>query len=417
MSEQSTAPAPAQAPAAPSAPVLPTMPGRGFDAVIKSVAAKTTIPAPVAVETPRVVIQRSESPRPDAPGSRDAVPDSGPTLQETIARMSGGAPEASATDDSAGDEPAPIGEPSNELSIDDGEVTLAAQRNADGTFKSKLDPNEKVDLVIKSIIDPETGKPKVYSKSLPELARLAKDGITLQPINQKLTADLKTIQPEVEYYRKQLPEWQKSEQTLRQELEEQKALNIELLTADDELVITRREMYQSEMTPEKQLARLKAEREAEVAQRTTAERQQKHAKIATSFMESRIAPALSAAEAVVGPMAVTGAVTHYTNDLMVNGVIPPANWPEMERRINAPDGPFQTWLKAESAKRTHESDTVKQAREAAEAPRTSSRASRRQRNRAGHGPHRSRGHRERTSDPEANHRSGCNRSHGQSSAP
>lgn len=335
--ESTLAPAPAQAPIV------------SVSDMISNVAAKTKVentPQPVQ---PTVQIVRDAPTMPlAAPSAAEAPPVAPPVVGAE-------GPEGG----EVGGEMA-AAEPSGELVIDDGDITLTAQRNADGTFKTKLDPNEKVDFTIK---DKATGEVKTYSKSLPELARMAKDAIGMQQTVQAA----KAIQPEVEYYRAEVPKWQAHVQTLQEQLEAQQALNRELLSADDEIVIQRREQYKAEMSPEKQLARLQAERQAEkeAAQRTA--KQQQHAKVAKSFMESRIAPAITAAQAIVGEMAVTGAVTHYTTDLVVNGVIPPANWPEMERRINSPTGPFQTWLKAESAKRTQESETVKQAREAAEA--------------------------------------------------
>ncbi len=355
------------APVAPAAPVTETVsdvfvpdtsnhavPGRNFNDTIRAVANKTSIKADPVVEAPVVKIVPDAKPQ-DAPGSHDAPAGSAPAVEATPA--------------------VPLsGEPVSEISIDDGEVTLASQRNPDGTYKTKLDPNEKVDLVIKSIIDKETGKPKVYSKSLPELARLAKDGITLQQTVQQVQGELKAVQPEVEYYRTNLPQWKQDAESLAQRLADMEALNRTLLSADDEVVIQHREAYKQEMSPEKQLERMKAERAAEVEQRQKSEqqqaakaRQEQIQKIATSFVESRIAPSLKAAEtAGLSKHTVTGLVTNITSDLMVNGVIPPANWPEMERRITAPDGPFQTEVRSEAARRTTESDSVKAAREAAE---------------------------------------------------
>lgn len=355
------------------------MPGKGFDQMIRSVAAKTTVAPPVAVDVPRVVIQPSATPRPDAPGSRDAPAGTGPSLSDAVARMSvpSSAVGADAPAIAPVTEAAPIvpsTEPSGELLVDDGEIALAAQRNADGTFKTKLDPTEKIDLVFKSEIDPTTGKPKVYSKTLPEIARMAKESITLQRTQGELTKKIATIEPEVTYYRENVQGWKANTESLQTQLDAQMALNRELLSAPDDAVIARREQYRAEMTPEKQLERLQAERTAERAEAAkTVEQQQRearkaqHEKVATSFMSSRIAPALTAAEQIVSPEAVTGKVTMLTHDLVVNGVIPPASWPEMEARLTSPTGPFQTWLKTESAKRTSESDTVRQAREAAEA--------------------------------------------------
>ncbi len=363
MSETITAPVSAPQVIDQSAPASIPLgnPARSFNDTIKALATQTGVKAEPVADVPSVKFVRDpQKTATDAPGSADAPP--------------GSAPPTVASESVPGEAPA-IVEPSSELSIDDGEVTLSSQRNPDGTFKTKLDPNEKVDLVIKSITDPTTGKPKVYSKSLPELARLAKDGITMNQTVQAVKAELATVQPEVEYYRNNVTAWKEHTDTLSSELEAMRALNVELLTADDERVIQRREQYKAEMSPEKQLERLKAERRAEQdaakARQATEQRNAKkvqHEKIATSFVQSRIAPALAAAEtAGLSKHTVTGLVTHITSDLMVNGVIPPASWPEMERRINDPAGPFQQEVKAEQARRSQESDTVKVAREAATA--------------------------------------------------
>ncbi len=368
---ESVAPAPTQAPSVPqmvdqSAPAtIPIAnPQRSFNDSIKAIAFKTGVKDAPVVEAPTVKFVRDPV-TVDAPGSKDAPIGSAPPV-ETAPVV------PPATDPAA---PPAVVEPTSELSIDDGEVTLSSQRNPDGTFKTKLDPNEKVDLVIKTVIDPLTGKPKVYSKSLPELARLAKDGITLQPLNQRLTTELQTLKPEVEYYRTNVTAWKTANETLQTNLDAQMALNRELLSAPDDTVVARRQQYQAEMTPEKQLERERADRAAEKATQAQKEQTAKQAaqaeqrtRIATSFVQSRIAPSLAAAEAAgLSRHTVTGLVTNLTQDLMVNGTIPPANWPEMERRITAPDGPFQTELKAEAARRSTESDTVKAAREAAAA--------------------------------------------------
>lgn len=321
-----------------------------FNSTIAKVAGNTGIAPDPIVETPTVAIVR-EAPKLPLAAAVD-IPDGGSeaavvtTLETPVAAES------------------VVTEPSGEITIDNGDVVLASQRNADGTYKTKLDPTEKVDLVIKSIVDPETGKPKVYSKSLPELARLAKDGITMNQTVQKVTSELQAVQPEVEYYRTNVPKWQEHTQSLEQRLADQIALNQELLTAEDEIVIQHRERYKSDMSPEKQLERMKAEREQE---QLTA-KQQHQARIARSFHESRIAPALQkATDAGLDDYTVRGIVSALTDDLTVQGVIPPAKWPEMERRINDPNGPLAKAIATRSAQQSQESADVKAAREAAEA--------------------------------------------------
>lgn len=312
--ETSSAPAPAQA------PVL------DFQNVISKVASQTTVdaPAPVA-ETPAVRIVKTDPTLPLAtPSSAEA-----PT-----------APAATETGEPVAEAPPATTEPVEELSLDDGAITLAAARNADGTFTHKIDPSAKHDFKVK---DKATGEVKSYSKTIPELARMAADAIGMQ---QKVQ-EAQKLTPEVEYYRQNLPKWQDHERSLSQRLADMEALNVELLTADDEIVIQRREAYKAEMSPEKQLERMKAQE----TERLNRERMTKQQQIAKSFMDSRIAPAIaSAVKAGVNEFTVRGIVSDVTDDLMVNGVIPPANWPEMERRINDPNGPLAKAVAEQTAK-------------------------------------------------------------------
>ena len=259
-----------------------------------------------------------------------------------------------------------------EIKVDGDDITLRAERNADGTFKTQIDPNQKFDIQMR---DPETGEMRTYTKSMPEVLRMARDGVWGQKVKD-----------EVSYYRKEVPQWQESfkqvsaeAQTLRQttaslqeQLDAQMALNRELLTADDEIVIRRREEFAHEMSPEQRLARLEAQirQERETAQLT--ERQQAVAREADTFISTRLAPVLSKAEADLGStefarQLVAGQIALATTPLLVNGQLPKEAWPKVEAYLS---GPFQSWVQQTAAfqkSQQVESDAVRKAQVAAQA--------------------------------------------------
>lgn len=308
--------------------------------VMSSITSKTTAqeaPAPVQPEI-RIV---KEAPAAEvAPVPVAAVPES--SAPETPVAE----PPAEAGAETSGTEPeAPAVDLSGEVTIDD--MVLRAQRNADGTFKSKIDPSEKFDFEM--VADKQTGEKRAYSKTIPELMRMARDGVALQQ-----------IMPKYKQYEERFPALLDTANSLQQRLDAQMALNREIL-ADEQAYATRRAEYAQEMSPEKRLARMEAERDEQIVSRQQSERQARQAQAANAFIESRISGAIGKAEGVVGVEATAGKVMLLTNDLMVNGVIPPANWPEMERRINAPDGPFQSWLAGETSKRSQSDAAQKEA--------------------------------------------------------
>ena len=278
---------------------------------INKVSQQTGIAAAPVVEKPVVKIVK------DAPveaGPTDQVPPV--TIAEPSAAPSGqdaATPLVEAT------------EPTSELVLDDGTVILRAERNADGTFKTKFDPSAKLEFEI--ITDKKTGEKKSFSKTLPELTRLAKDGITLQ---QKV----QTMVPEVDYYRKNVEVWAKTQAetttkltTLQQQYADMEALNRELLSADDEVVIGHRERYKSEMSPEKV-----AQREAQALREKIAQTEQTTRSLqAQSFIQARLAPGMNEANAVLGKETVAGIIlTKFP------GQLPPERWPELESFVNGP---------------------------------------------------------------------------------
>lgn len=238
-----------------------------------------------------------------------------------------------------------------EIKVDGDDITLRAERNADGTFKTQIDPNQKFDIEIR---DPETGEPRKYTKSMPEILRMARDGVWGQKVKD-----------EVAYYRKEVPAWQESfkevsakaqtlEQTaqqLQEQLEAQMALNRELLTAEDEVVIRRREEFAHEMSPEQRLAKLEAQIREEREAANLTQRQQELARQADSFIQTRLAPVLSKAEADLGGsdfarQLVAGQIALMTTPLLKNGQLPPEAWSKVEAYVQ---GPFQSWVQQTAA--------------------------------------------------------------------
>lgn len=307
---------------APAAPAAPTANLSVTEMMSKVASATKVAPDPVPPMVPDVRFTRDPAP------VADAAPVADPAAPSAEAPVVEGAPVVEAAT-----------EPTGEIALEEDGITLRSERNADGTFKAKLDPTQKMDLEFK---DKETGEIRRYTKTMPEILRLAKDGVALQPLVQKL-------KPEVEYFRENVPKWESEFKSLEQQLRDQVELNRELLTADDALVIQRREEYASEMSPQKRLERLEAERRAERDAATRSTEQRQRAAQARTFIETRIAPVIADAESKLGVDAVSGRIARATASLLdERGQIPPSAWPEVEQYIN---GPFKTWVATEAAKK------------------------------------------------------------------
>lgn len=249
--------------------------------------------------------------------------------------------------------------PQGEVTVDNGDVVLTAERNADGTFKTQIDPSQKFDIKIR---DAETGETKVYSKTIPEVLRMAKDGVWGQKVRD-----------EVSYYRINVPRWQEEHQTLstttaalRAQLDAQMQLNRELLTADEALVVARREEFAMEMSPEKRLARMEAElAQREAAQRQT-EQEQALTRQVTDFANARLAPAVTHAVALVGDQRAKEMLAYEMLPFQVNGKVPPE---QLERLANHLNGPFMERVKAEAVSKAAPDPKLAQLEEAARAAR------------------------------------------------
>lgn len=246
-----------------------------------------------------------------------------------------------------------------EISYDEpeGQVVLRARDPVTGQF-SDIDQSRVYELSMK---DKETGEVRVYNKSLPELTRLAKDGISSQKRMAAMTGELAQL-------RQTAPQHEQRATAAEARASQLEALALELLTADESLVVERRAQYSSEQTPEKQVARLEAQLTAERAERqrsidaarTTA--QQQGFQHAAATLASRIGPTCKAVEGMVGREAAAGKLALETAHLMVNGQIPPAHFPQLEAYIT---GPYQQWATAEAAKRTTASSSAAAAQDAA----------------------------------------------------
>ena len=221
----------------------------------------------------------------------------------------------------------------------EGEVVLRARDPNTGQW-SEMDQSRTYEL---SIRDKETGETRVYNKTLPDLMRMAKDGVAMQKSKDELT-----------YYRQQVPEWQTQFTAVRSEAESLRALAIELLTAPDEIVVARREAYAAEQTPEKQIARREAElaaRERQILAHQAAAQQQQ-------ALAQRIGPIVQEIESLVGREAAAGKLSLEMAPLMVNGRIPPERFPQLEAFVH---GPYRAWAQAEAAKRgTAQSEVQRQ---------------------------------------------------------
>ena len=244
--------------------------------------------------------------------------------------------------------------PVGEVSVDDGEVVMTAERNPDGTFKTQIDPAQKFDIKVR---DKVTGETKVYSKTVPELLRMATDGLAVQKVHDELG-----------YYRKNVDGWKTNAETLTQtkakleaDLQAQMELNRELLTADEALVVQRREEFAREMSPEKKLARLEAQiaEDANKTKQTT--EQTKTAEMVRNFAKTQLAPTLAAAEAKIGPELVKMKLALDLVPFQVNGQVPPERLNALKAHLT---GPFMDWVNAKAAERSAPNPAVEAAEKA-----------------------------------------------------
>ena len=336
-----TTPVAPQAPQAPQAPAVPASPqdlAPGVSAMIDKITQR-------AGQTREGTAAEL---RMEAPGDPTAtMPDAAP-----VGELGVQTPVEGAEVPSVADTPAEAGPPAMvaEIKSDEpeGEVVLRARDPNTGQF-SEMDQTRTYEL---SIRDKETGETRVYNKTLPDLMRLAKDGIAMQKSRDELVT-----------YRNAVPQMQQQIETVRSEAEGLRALALELLTAPDDVVIARREAYLAEQTPEKVFARREQElaaREQRLRQDEVSRQQAAQSQVA-SALATRIGPVMQEVEGLVGKQAAAGQLMIATMPLMVNGRVPLENLPQLEAYVT---GPYREWAKAEAAKRTTQTADIERQRAA-----------------------------------------------------
>lgn len=228
----------------------------------------------------------------------------------------------------------------------DGEIVLRARDPKTGQF-SEMDQTRTYEL---SRRDKATGEVRVYNKTLPEVLRLANDGLGMQKARDELS-----------HYRQHVPQWQQAHANQQQEIDGLRAIALELLTADEGVVIDRRNAYLAEQAPEKILARRQQDldaRESRLRQdetrRQQAAQQQEIGQHAQA-LASRIGSVVQDVVGLVGQEAAAGKIALETASMMTNGRIPPERFRELEQYVQ---GPYLAWAKSEAAKRTTATTTA-----------------------------------------------------------
>lgn len=295
-------------------------------------AAPAAPPAPAIVRREevreRIMAQEWAEDAPDAPAAPEAaaiaeVMTDAPELEAPAAE-----PEAPATDEPAPAEleADPTGEPPAEAVIGEGGNRVVV-RSTDGKFAPA--PNVKLEFVVGD---------KTYLKTPAELVRMARDGVAGQQFAQ-----------EVKEYREQIPQVVERFKALEQELEAQRALNLELLT-DEGRYRERKYEWDQLNSPEQRLARYEREREQELYQRRATEQEARQRDVVLQYYTQEVKPVqddLFTKFPQVALEAKMGRIALDTASMLVNGVIPPNRLPEYKAYL---EGPFREWVQAESAK-------------------------------------------------------------------
>lgn len=228
-----------------------------------------------------------------------------------------------AADDAASppsDEPPPeavIGEGGNRIVV----------RTADGKYAPA--PEVKLEF--------QVGE-KTYLKSPAELVRMARDGVAGQQFRQ-----------EVQEYREQVPQLVQRFEALQQELEAQRALNLEILN-DEQAYLRRQEEWQMLNSPQERLRRMEEQQQQEHQQRQAAQEAAQRHQVVLRYYEQELKPVqdeILGNYPEVSLEAKLGRISIDTAALMQNGVIPPHRLPEYKAYLA---GPFREWVKTEAAK-------------------------------------------------------------------
>ncbi len=312
-----------------------------MDAMIDKIVAKP-MPSLDAALTKGAEVVTDPNPKPQQSTDPHPPKDVIPERTEALQPIPDGGTEAAPAQEGTEPPPATPEALTTEIKAEDatGETVLRARDPKTGQF-TEMDQTRTYELSLK---DKVTGEVKVYQKSLPDLMRLAKDGIS----TQKYQNELRQGHDELSYYRQNVTKWQQAQQTVEQERDGFKALAMELLTSPEELVVQRRDAYAADQSPERQLARIQqqlAAKEQELAAKQQSWQYQQHVSTATA----RIAPAVQKVEQLVGQDAAAGKLMRDTMALMVNGQIPPQHFPQLIAYV---EGPYLQWAEGEAAKRS-----------------------------------------------------------------
>jgi hypothetical protein len=179
---------------------------------------------------------------------------------------------------------------------------------------------------------------KTYMKTPAELARMARDGVA----GQHFAA-------EVKQYREEVPRLVEHAKTLEQELEDQRALNLELLS-DEAQYLTRKEEFDRLNAPEERLRRLELERDEELRMQRASSQQARQQQAVIQYYTQEVKPVqdqLLTDFAEVPLEAKMGRIALDTAGMLENGIIPPKRLPEYKAYL---DGPFREWVAQEAAK-------------------------------------------------------------------
>lgn len=314
-----------EAPAPVAAPVTPVAP-KSRDAVVRALADGTTEAQGASV------LPKETAPNADNAADALVVDVEGAEVPTGVAG-DGSPVSADARDES--EESTPVeSAPSQEVlemgtDIGTGDALFRVRDKSTGQWKAS--PTDVVEVAIRD----HNGDVKTYEKTIPELVRMARDGVKGQQ-----------LVPEVKYYRDNVGMWKQNAERLQTELNAQMQLNREML-GSEETYLERREQFAQEMTPDKRAERLQAQINERNAQDAQKRAQDTLAAQVNGFYQTRIQPVVNEALKALPPEMVIGRINADTLGMMVNGVIPPQHWPQYEAYVR---GPFAQWAKAEGAK-------------------------------------------------------------------
>lgn len=227
--------------------------------------------------------------------------------------------------------------------VDESEKDLAAVADAPGAGKFRVRDDAGAFTDTPAVkVEFQVGE-KVYTKGVPELVRMAIDGVA----GQRAVAQARQFESEI------IPRLQSEAQAViaqvRADLEAQIELNAAILADESgETWAKNHEKFAQARSPESVARR--AQEEANAARAALAESQQ------TQYVQhihaTHIAPVFDrvAAECPdVSDHTKAGFVADLTKDLLVNGKIPPERFPELVRRVQ---GPYVELARAEQARHT-----------------------------------------------------------------